>query len=119
MHKRPLIENVEPMLLRPGVDTIPILTFVLDIEIRFWSAVIRDPIKGQKGYVGFAHWSEAGLIWGSFLRKWTGKMTYLGFDGGCQCSGLLVQVNMDEINSARKRLLTRVARKTYRYGWDY
>ena len=63
MHKSPLIENIEPMLLRPGVDTIPILTFVLNVEIWFWSTVIGNPVEGQEGYVRFAHWSGAVLVW--------------------------------------------------------
>ena len=76
MHKSPLIEYFESMLLRPGVDAIPILTFVLDIEIWFGSAVIRDPIESQEGHVRFAHWSEKRLLRGSHRMKGRSRVTY-------------------------------------------
>ena len=44
-------------------------------------------------------------------------MTYLDFDGGCQRSGLIVHVNVDERDSVQKSPV-RVAREAYQYGWD-
>ena len=67
------------MLLCPRFNAIPIPALVLDVKIWFWSAVIRNPVKCQEGYVRFAHWSEVELACvylddenrkGDLLRFW-------------------------------------------------
>ena len=47
MYESCLIEDIKPMLLRPGVNSIPIPAFVLDVKIWLGGAVIGNPVEGQ------------------------------------------------------------------------